>query len=370
METARISDERAQLLKDIANRINQLLLQANFLDMIPILDRDDSCDEQAPLDGNGTISNEQTPLDANHNVFNKPVPLDANHNEFNEQMPLDGYHNVFHERTPLDGNGAIFNEGSSDSDTNSQIIPCPRTSERRTNEVSLEEVVQAMYLAWLRNRQPKREVTLNFFTTKELYALHLGWKNGTRGRSCSSQPHKVAEALATTIAKELLPIPKCDENDLSIHFHIEFTTTKNLLVANLLDEWTLIRDGDWFPARYIETMFEDSDEQPPAVSEFWLGQVELYDKTRDFFLNPKLQIVLHIILFIWPLSILVIEAVHFIDIDPATEPDSNHCVKNFYSAALVTNYVSIALVSAYVLVYFITMCANRLSFWGLAIRYL
>ncbi|GBM41933.1 hypothetical protein AVEN_142908-1 [Araneus ventricosus] len=314
---------------------------------------------------------------------------------------------------------------------------CPRTFQRKTNEVSLEEVVQALCSAWQRNRKPKPEVTLDFFTTKDIYAMHLAWKNVTRGRRCSSRAHKIAEAVAAAIARELLPAPECDENDISIDFHIEFTTKKSLLAASLLRDWEMIDEGDGFPVRYIETIFEDSDEQPLAVSEFWLRQVELYDKVHDFILNPRLQILLHTLLFIWPISILIIgskyiecpmghhlsrlffilgcvgcsailfrlmlmnltakarypifwlwewnslklieftflvvfivQAFHFFDTDPTTEPDPNQCVQNFYNAALVINYVSIALVSAYVIVYSVIFCLNQFDVWHWIFRHL
>ncbi|GBM41941.1 hypothetical protein AVEN_142914-1 [Araneus ventricosus] len=401
--------------------------------------------ERTPLLGNGVAStgcrylfrisatsNEQTPLDGNGTAFNEQTPLHGSDTTSNEQRPLDGSCVTSNRQTPTFGQST-----SSNSDTRPPIVSCPRIFERETNEVSLEEVVQALCSAWQRNRKPKPEVTLDFFNTKELYAMHLAWKNVTRGRHCSSQAHIIAEAVASAMTREVLHVPHRNEINMNSNLLIDFTTDKSLLAVNLLREWERITDGVGFPVRYIETIFEDSDEQPLAVSEFWLRQVELYDKVHDFILNPRLQIFLHTCLIIWPISILIVgskymecpishhlshlliilgcigclailvrlalmyltskaqypydwfwewiglrlieftflivfivQAFHFFDTDPTTEPDPNQCVQNFYNAALVINYVSIALVSAYVIAYSVIFCLNQFDVWHWIFRHL
>ncbi|CAL1266748.1 unnamed protein product [Larinioides sclopetarius] len=382
--------------------------------------------ERTPLLGDGTATNKHRKLHRISAISSEQTPIDGNHKAFNEQAPPEGNHSIKPEESLPFGEGT-----SSNSDTN-PLVPCPTTVERETNEVPLEEIVQAMCSAWQRNRGRRREVELNFFTTKELYALHLAWKNVTRGRHCSSQPHIIAEALAAAIEDVLQP--RRDEDERYIYVHIGKTMEKGILTVNLLREWERITKGFRFPGRYIETIFVDSDVQPLAVSEFGLRQVELYDKFRGFIQNARLQIILHTLLIIWPVSILIVgskymdclvsqclsylliilgcvgcsailirlalmyltsraqypydwfwewivlrvieftffivfivEAIYFFNF-PITELDPNHCVKTFYSAALVVNCVSIALVSAYVLIYSIKICAYQFDFWHWILR--
>lgn len=251
-----------------------------------------TCNERTPLLGDFSIdipNNDQTSVDGN--------------NTLKQKAPLDGNCTTSNEQTPHIGQDSIKSSGE-------------------TNEVSLEEIVQAMCSAWRQYRQPKdcakdyrrsKETShYSVFTVKELYAMRLAWQNLIRDKKCSIPPHIAAEAVATAITKELLPVPECDGNDLDADFQMQFATKKNIIATDILEAWFSFLDDDindvlyLFPIRYIETMFQDHIEEPPVGFTFWPRVVELYDKVHDFFMEPKLQLILHNLLFIWPISFLIL----------------------------------------------------------------
>ncbi|KAF8772999.1 hypothetical protein HNY73_015701 [Argiope bruennichi] len=351
-------------------------------------------------------SNERTPLLENGVASNGHRQLIRTHATFNQQIPPQGSGVIFSEQALPTRQGAVSNFNTSQVN-----FPPPGNFDLEPNEVSLEEVVQALFSAWRGIRRFK-DVTLNFFSTRELYAMHLAWNNVTRGRHCYSENYRIAEAVAAAIASERDPEPPSDDESLLNSWNLSFYAEKDLIAVNLLREWERITEGVGFPSRHVQPIFEDSEEQPPGVSESWLRQVELYIKIHDFILNSRLQIFLHSLLIIWPLSILIIgykyldcptsyhlsyllmilgvigclatfirlalihvtsqdpdqwvlewigfriveftflivfiiQAFHVFETDSATEPDPNRCVVDFYSTALRINYVSIAFLSAY-----------------------
>ncbi|GBM41931.1 hypothetical protein AVEN_142907-2 [Araneus ventricosus] len=295
------------------------------------------------------------------------------------------------------------------------------------DEVPLEEVVQALCSAWQRKAKPKAEITLDFFTTQELYEMHLAWRKVTSGKHCNAEAHRIAEALADKMATAMTPKSPFPSEHLSfISWNLAFHADKNLLAVNLLREWKRITEGDDHDNFAV---LDDSDYQPLVESErvlgFWQRQAQLCDAIRPLILHFRFQILLHSLLISWPISILIvatkymectishrllyllmilggigclavairvmlilltrrsrdsealswgwtglrliefdflivfiIQAYHFFDTTPPSEPEPDQCAGDFYGASLRMNWVSIVLLSAYLLVYFEKICLN------------
>ncbi|XP_055951040.1 uncharacterized protein LOC129985142 [Argiope bruennichi] len=244
-------------------------------------------DENTPLLGKGAVSNRHRPLIRSSTTFEGQTSLLEN----------DAFPNLDERHEDLSRSKTFQQEAEV--------------------AVPLEEIVEALCSAWQRNRTLKAEITLGFFTTRELYAMHLAWVNVTRGRHCHFEGHIIAEALAVAIATVIFPKFPFPLWHLSfISWNLAFHADKNLLAVNLLREWKRITEGDKsFDAENF-TILDDSDHLLLDESEenlgFWKRQTRSYGAIRSFIHQPRFQIPLHTLLIIWPVSIEII-ATKFMD---------------------------------------------------------